>query len=105
MARAATVVRIRRKRARRRPDVTGRRPRRAHARRGQIIHRVFTAGGAKDLMRGVIAIVTSIPIALAAAGVMWLWWRSPVPTYLVFTPLLHGMLLGVALAWLVGRLG
>jgi hypothetical protein len=55
-------------------------------------------------MRGVIAIVLSFPLALAAAAVMWGWWRSPVPTFLVFTPVLHGMLLGVGLAWLVGRL-
>ena len=55
-------------------------------------------------MRDLLSLALSILLALAAAAVMWGWWRSPVPTFLVFTPLLHGMLLGIGLAWLVERL-
>lgn len=54
-------------------------------------------------MRELIAIVLSLLIAIAAAGVIWGWWRSPIPTFMVFTPVLHGMLLGVGLMWVVHR--
>lgn len=55
-------------------------------------------------MRGVIAIALAILLAIAAAAPFWGWWRSPIPTFLVFTPVLHGMMLGAALMWLVERL-
>lgn len=48
-------------------------------------------------MRELLAIVLSVLAAVAAAAVVWLWWRSPIPTFLVFTPILHGILLGAAL--------
>jgi hypothetical protein len=52
-----------------------------------------------------MAIVISLLSALAAAAVMWGWWRSPIPTFLVFTPVLHGMMLGAASMWIIDRLG
>jgi hypothetical protein len=48
-------------------------------------------------MRLALATVLSLIAAAAAAGVIWGWWWSPIPTFRVFTPLLHGMLLGVGL--------
>ncbi len=57
------------------------------------------------LKHDLIAIVISLLIALAVAGVMWGWWRSPIPVFLVFTPVLHGMMLGAALMGLFDRLG
>ena len=51
-------------------------------------------------MRELLAIVIAFVAAVAAAAVVWRWWRSPVPTFLIFTPILHGILLGVALHYL-----
>ncbi len=56
-------------------------------------------------MRDLIAIVVSIAVAIVAAAVVWGWWRSPIPTFIVFTAVLHGMMLGVALAWVFDRVG
>jgi hypothetical protein len=66
---------------------------------------MFTAGWREEepsgtthrFMRELLAILCSFLAALAAAAVIWLWWRSPIPTFYVFTPLLQGILLGVAL--------
>lgn len=55
--------------------------------------------------RDLVAILACVPVAIAAAAVIWLWWRSPIPTFKVFTAVLHGMLLGVALAWAFDRIG
>ena len=55
-------------------------------------------------MRDLIATALAALIAIVAAAVMWGWSRSPVPTFLVFTPVLHGMMLGAGLMWLVQRL-
>jgi hypothetical protein len=51
-------------------------------------------------MRELLAIVLALLAAVAAAAIVWLWWRSPIPTFLVFTPVLHGLLLGVALHYI-----
>ena len=48
-------------------------------------------------MRECFAIVLSLLASVSAAAAIWLWWRSPIPMFAVFTPILHGMLLGVAL--------
>ena len=56
-------------------------------------------------MRDLIAIVVSVVIAVAAAAVFWGWWRSPIPTFIVFTAVLHGMMLGVTLAWAFNGIG
>src|SRR5688500_5526826 len=54
-------------------------------------------------MRYLIAILTAVMFAITAAAVIWAWWLSPIPTFLVFTPVLHGIWLGVALAWVFDR--
>ena len=54
-------------------------------------------------MRYLIVILTSAMFAIAAAAVIWAWWFSPIPTFLVFTAVLHGIGLGVGLAWLFDR--
>ena len=51
-------------------------------------------------MRYLIAILTSALFAIAAAAIIWAWWLSPISTFLVFTAVLHGIGLGVPLAWL-----
>ncbi len=56
-------------------------------------------------MRSPIAIVLSLLLAIAAAAVMCGWWRSPIPTFIVFGSVLHGMMLGAGLMWLVVRFG
>lgn len=56
-------------------------------------------------MRDLIAIILSLLLAIAAAGVMWGWWRSPIPTFMLFGSVLHGMMLGASLMWLVGSFG
>ena len=56
-------------------------------------------------MRDLIAIVVCALVAVVAAAVVWGWWRSPIPTFIVFTAVLHGMMLGVALAWAFDRIG
>ena len=52
----------------------------------------------------ILALLLGTIAGILSAAVMLLWWRSPVPTFLVFTPVLHGMLLGVCLMWIVARL-
>jgi ABC-type uncharacterized transport system permease subunit len=54
--------------------------------------------------RPVLAILLGVIAGALAAGVVLLWWRSPIPTFLLFTSILHGMLLGLCLMWLVARL-
>lgn len=51
-------------------------------------------------MREFFAIVLAFLAAAIAAAVIWLWWRSPIPTFIVFTPVLQGTILGVALHYL-----
>ena len=55
-------------------------------------------------VREFLATVLSLLAGVGAAAVIWLWWRGPVPTFIVFTAALHGMLLGVSLRWIVQRL-
>jgi len=56
-------------------------------------------------MRNLLAIAFALPVAIVAAGAVWGWGRSPIPTFVLFTPLLHGMTLGIALSWMLNALG
>jgi hypothetical protein len=55
-------------------------------------------------VRPILAILLGAIAGALAAGVVLLWWRSPIPTFLLFTSILHGMLVGVCLMWVVARL-
>jgi len=48
-----------------------------------------------------LATLVAVVVAVAVIGV---WWMSPIPTFLVFTPLFHGMLLGLTLCALLNGL-
>ena len=52
----------------------------------------------------ILAILLGTIAGILSAAVSLLWWRSPVPTFLLCTPVLHGMLIGVCLMWIVTRL-
>lgn len=47
--------------------------------------------------RPLAALVVSLGAALGSAALIGLWWASPVPTFVFFTSVLHGLLLGVLL--------
>src|SRR5262249_12380426 len=56
-------------------------------------------------IRGVLSmLILGALTAAIAAGIVWLWEISPIPTLLILTPLLQGALLAVVLAALVSRL-
>jgi hypothetical protein len=48
-------------------------------------------------MRQIAMISLVLGAALGAAVVIGLWWASPVPTFILFTSVLHGLLLGLLL--------
>jgi hypothetical protein len=52
----------------------------------------------------ILALLLGTLAGMLSAAVLLLWWRSPVPTFLVFTPILHGILIGACLMWIVTRL-
>jgi hypothetical protein len=52
----------------------------------------------------ILALLLGTLAGILAAAVVLVWWRSPIPTFLVLTPVLHGMLIGVCLMWIVTRL-
>jgi hypothetical protein len=54
--------------------------------------------------RPILALLLGTIAGILSAAVVLLWWRSPVPTFLVFTSVLHGMLIGVCLMWIVIQL-
>ena len=56
-------------------------------------------------MRLVLSLLLSLLIAIVSAAVICLWWGSPIPTFIVFTPILHGLMLGIGLMWIVERFG
>lgn len=47
--------------------------------------------------RWLMTIILAVGLALGAAVIIGIWWLSPVPTFILFTPVLHGMLLGALL--------
>jgi len=51
----------------------------------------------RHLVACCLAALVAVVVAVAVIGV---WWMSPIPTFLLLTPLLHGLLLAVALCGL-----
>ena len=51
----------------------------------------------------ILTLAVALAVALIAAGLVAAWARGPIPTFLVLTPIFHGMLVGVALKWRFGR--
>ena len=63
----------------------------------------YRASGALNPGSTLAAALGGIVAALVAAGIVWGWERSPIPTLVILTPILQGFILGFALALLFGK--
>jgi len=60
--------------------------------------------GKLDARSALSATILGVVTAIFAALVVWAWELSPVPTLVIITPLLQGLLIGLVLAFVIGRL-
>src|SRR5579864_924861 len=64
----------------------------------------YQASGRLDLRSIAIMLILGTVTAALAALVMWLWEISPVPQILIVTPILQGLMVALALGFMIRRL-
>ncbi len=68
------------------------------------VGQIYRPEGKLDARSVLSATILGVVIAVFAALVVWAWELSPIPTLVIITPLLQGLLIGLVLAFVVGRL-
>jgi hypothetical protein len=63
----------------------------------------YRASGALNPGSTLAAALGGVVAALVAAGIVWAWESSPIPTLVILTPILQGFVLGFVLMFLFGR--
>ncbi|MHB1557518.1 MAG: hypothetical protein ACYC61_08565 [Isosphaeraceae bacterium] len=64
----------------------------------------YRPAGSLDVRSMLITVILGVTAAVIGAAVVWLWERSPIPTFVVITHLVQGMFVGGVMAFAVGRL-
>jgi hypothetical protein len=64
----------------------------------------YRASGPINLRLILSTLILGTVTACAAALAVWAWESSPIPTLLILTPILQGLLIGVVLGLVIGRL-
>jgi hypothetical protein len=64
----------------------------------------YSPAGTLDAKSILITAILGTTAAVIGAALVWLWELSPIPTLLLITPLLQGLVVGAVMAFAVGRL-
>ena len=64
----------------------------------------YKAAGPINLRSVATTLILGTVVALLAAMAVWAWEISPIPTLVIITPILQGVLIGVAMTFMIGRL-
>jgi hypothetical protein len=64
----------------------------------------YRAVGSFNLRSIVSTLILGVTAAVVAALAVWAWESSPIPTFIFFTPMIQGCLIGLVLAFAIGRL-
>ncbi len=64
----------------------------------------YRPAGSLDVRSILITVILGVTAAVIGAAVVWLWERSPIPTFVVVTHCVQGMFVGGVMAFAVGRL-
>jgi|GEM_PF-5160017 len=64
----------------------------------------YRATGPIEIQPVLITIILGIVTGIFGAGLVWLWESSPIPTLMILTPIIQGIIVGSAFGFMVGRL-
>ncbi len=64
----------------------------------------YRPAGTLDVRSILITTILGVTAAVIGAAVIWLWEWSPIPTLVIFTPIIQGLGVGGVMAFAVGRL-
>jgi hypothetical protein len=68
------------------------------------VGQTYRPAGPLDLKSILTTLILGTVVAAFGAVLVWAWEISPVPTLVIFTPLIQGILIGLALSLMIGRL-